>query len=212
MKLYLTLIILASFCTTKVFCQNEVEIINELNKIIKPITTVTSKDNFDDIEFLKEAAKDAMVVGIGESTHGTSLYDMYRQRLVRFLVEEMGYKAIIDEGDILAAEKVDAYINGKTDSLELIGGLRPVITNRKELDWLRAHNSSKSEKESVHIYGAEVRGFYSIVQIIKSLFFPNKANEILEKFEGDIGAGYKNLTKKDFEDIQFLSQKLKGEL
>ncbi|RNI34946.1 hypothetical protein EFY79_14865 [Hanamia caeni] len=211
MKLYLTLIILASLCTTKVFCQNDVEIINELNKIINPIRTVSSEDNFDDIEFLKEAAKDATVIGIGESTHGTTLYNKYRQRLIRFLVQEMDYKAIIDEGDILAAEKVDAYINGQTDSLELIEGLRPVVTNRKELDWLRAYNSSKSEKERVHIYGAEVRGFYSIVQKIKSLFFPNKANDILKKFEGEIGVGYNNLTKKDFEDIQVLSQKLKGE-
>src|SRR5699024_10319115 len=136
---------------------------------------------------------------------------MYRQRLVRFLVQEMGYKAIIDEGDILAAEKVDAYINGKTDSLELLGGIQPVVRNKKELNWLRAYNSGKPEKDRVHIYGAEVRGFYNIVQKIKVLFFPNETNDTLKIFEGDAGVGYKNLTKKDFEGIQVLSQRLKGE-
>jgi erythromycin esterase-like protein len=196
---------------TKVFCQNRVEIINGLNSIIKPITTVSFNDSFKDIDFLKEAAKGAKVIGIGESTHGTILYNMYRQRLVRFFVQEMGYKAIIDEGDIIAAEKVDAYINGKTDSLELIGGLQPVVTNKKELDWLRAYNSNKPENQRVHIYGAEVRNFNGIAQKIKDLFFQNETNDTLKIFEGYSGVGYKNLTKRDFEYIQALSQRLIGE-
>ncbi len=211
MKLYVTLLIFASFGPTKVLCQNRAEIINGLNSIIKPITTVSPNDSFDDIDFLKEVAKGASVVGIGESTHGTPLYDMYRQRLVRFLVQEMGYKAIIDEGDIIAAEQVDAYINCKADTIALMGGLQPVVTNKKELDWLRAYNANKSENKRVHIYGAEVNGFHGIVQKVKDHFFPNEPNDTLKVFEGDTGMGYKNLTKEDFKDIQALSQRLKGE-
>lgn len=210
MKIYVTLLIFVSFGSIKVFCRNRVEIINGLNSIIKPITTVSPNGSFKDIDFLKEAAKGAKVIGIGESTHGTPLFDMYRQRLVRFFVQEMGYRVIIDEGDIIAAEKVDAYINGKTDSLELIGRLQPVVTNKKELDWLRAYNSNKSENQRVHIYGTEVNGFYGITQKIKDLFFPNETNDTLKTFAGDIGVRYKNLTKKDFENIQTLSQRLKG--
>ncbi|MFT3934136.1 MAG: erythromycin esterase family protein [Chitinophagaceae bacterium] len=210
MKLFIALLLSAFFPIVKVFCQKNVETINALNTIIKPIENIHSEDSFDDIDFLKDATKEAAIIGIGESTHGTSLYNTYRQRLVRFLVQEMNYKAIIDEGDILAAEKVDAYINGKTDNLDLIGGLRPVITNKKELDWLRAFNLIKPENDRIHIYGAEVRGFYGIAQKIKS-FFPDYANGILRKLEGDIGVGYKNLTKKDFEDISNLSKKLKDE-
>lgn len=210
MKLNVILSTLVFFWTAHVFCQSHVETVNALNTIITPIAKINSEDNFDDIDFLRDAVKNATVVGIGESTHGTSLYNTYRQRLVRFFVQEMDYKAIIDEGDILAAEKVDAYINGKTDSIEFLGGLRPVITNRKELDWLRSYNSNKAENQRVHIYGAEVRGFYGIVQKIKSLF-PNNSDNILKKLEGDIGVGYSNLTKKDFEDASTFSQKLKKE-
>lgn len=210
MKLNVILSTLVFFWTAHVFCQSHVETVNALNTIITPIAKINSEDNFDDIDFLRDAVKNATVVGIGESTHGTSLYNTYRQRLVRFFVQEMDYKAIIDEGDILAAEKVDAYINGKTDSIEFLGGLRPVITNRKELDWLRSYNSNKAENQRVHIYGAEVRGFYGIVQKIKSLF-PNNSDNILKKLDGDIGVGYSNLTKKDFEDASTLSQKLKKE-
>lgn len=189
------------------YCQNRDKLIAGLNTIVKPITTVNPEDGFDDIVFLQEMVKDSVIIGIGESTHGTLLYNTYRQRLLRFLVQDMGYKAIIDEGDILAAEKVDAYINHQTDSLELIGGLRPVVTNKKELDWLRSYNKNKSENEKVHIYGAEVRGFYGIIQKLKGLSFSHDIDIVLERFSGDVGVGYKNLTKNDFDDIKRVTDK-----
>jgi erythromycin esterase-like protein len=204
MKISLTLLLI-HLLAVQAYCQNEEHLINGLNTIIRPITTINSEDSFDDLAFLKYLAKDASIIGIGESTHGTSLYNTYRQRLVRFLVQEMGYKAIIDEGDILAAEKVDAYINHQTDSLQFIGGLRPVLTNKKELDWLRSYNKNRPDSEKVHIYGAEVRGFYGIIQKLKSLFIFNDADIVLERFTGDVGVGYKNLSRKDFEEVKKLA-------
>jgi erythromycin esterase len=205
-KEWITLVFIA-FSTNKGYCQNDDKLIGALNTIIKPVTTLQPGDIFDDIVFLKRMAKDAAIIGIGESTHGTNLYNTYRQRLVRFLVQEMDYKAIIDEGDILAAERVDAYINNETDSLELIGGLRPVVINRRELDWLRSYNRAKSVNERVHIYGSEVRGFYGIIQKLRSLSFSDNVDHVLEKVTGDVGVGYKNLLKKDFEDIKKVAGK-----
>lgn len=206
MKTCLTLLLMTLLATSG-YCQKDDKLIEGLNTIVKPVTTTNPEDGFDDIAFLQEMAKDAVIIGIGESTHGTPLYNTYRQRLVRFLVQEMGYKAIVDEGDILAAEKVDAYINHHTDSLELIGGLRPVVTNKKELDWLRSYNKNKPDNEKVHIYGAEVRGFYGIIQKLKSFFLSHDVDFVLERFTGDVGVGYKNLTKKDFEDIKKVAAK-----
>ena len=208
MKTFLTLLLI-TILNIKSNCQNSDQLIFELNKIVRPITTINPEDNFDDIESLKDMAKDAAIIGIGESSHGTAIYNTYRQRLIRFLVQEMGYKAIVDEGDILAAEKIDSYINHETDSLEFVGGLRPVITNRKELDWLRSYNINKSEKDRVHIYGAEVRGFYAIIQKLKSIGLVSNVNPILEKLSGDVGVAYRNLTKKDFEEIKKLAENMK---
>jgi len=206
MKISFTLLLITLFAS-RAYCQNKDQIINALNTLVQPITTFNPEDSFDDITFLKNKAKDAVIIGIGESTHGTALYNTYRQRLIRFLVQEMGYKAIIDEGDILAAEKVDDYINHQTDSLEFIGGLRPVVTNKKELDWLRSYNKNRPEDERVHIYGAEIRGFYGIIQKLKSFFDSPDVNIVLERFTGEIGVAYKNLTKTDFEDIKRVADK-----
>ncbi len=193
------------------FSQKDIdEKINALNDIAKPIKTFNPEDSFQDIRFLKPYLEDAAVVGIGEGTHGTALYNTYRQRLIRFLVQEMEYKAIAVECDILAAEKIDAYINNQTDSLELIGNIQPIVTNRKELNWLRTYNKNKPENERVHVYGMEVRGFGGIINRIKDFYkFSLSDDVVLEKFTGDIGVEYKNLTHRDFEDIKTIAKKLR---
>jgi len=199
------------FIATKVACQDNERLINELNAIIRPIATVNPEDGFEDLEFLKEMTREATVIGIGESTHGTDIYDKYRRRIIRFLIQQMDYKAIVDEGDILAAEKVDAYINGQMDSLDMLGGLRPVIANRTELEWLRLYNESRPEKERVHIYGAEVRGFYGVIQKLKSLYPFKNVDPVLDKFTGDVGVGYKNLSKQDFKDVEKAAEEMKAD-
>lgn len=67
------------------FCQND-KFLEKLNGIVKPIASLSPEDDFRDILFLKELAKDATIIGLGESTHGTPLYNTYWQRLIRFLI------------------------------------------------------------------------------------------------------------------------------
>lgn len=184
------------------YCQTDTDWIKGLNAIAQPITAIHPENEFTDLEFFREMTKDANIIGIGESTHGTALYDTYRQRLIRYLVRELGFKALVDEGDILAAERLDAYINFESDQVEMIGGLRPVLTNKKELEWLRDFNKNKPAQERVHIYGAEVRGFYGIIQKLITLSPKNEEDALLNKFMNDPGVGYKNLTQKDFEAIK----------
>jgi erythromycin esterase-like protein len=126
------------FATLQGLTQSIDSVVAGLNNIARPILTTDPDYNFGDIEFLKTTLKGSAIIGLGESTHGTEVYTRYKQRLIRFLVSNMGVKTIIDEGDILAAEKVDDYINGRTDSLANVGNLRPAITKITELNWLRA--------------------------------------------------------------------------
>ncbi|MGJ7033939.1 hypothetical protein [Niabella hirudinis] len=64
-----------------------------------------------------------------------------------FLVSEMKAKAIMDEGDMLAVEKLDDYINGRADTVDYIGGLRPMLSDRELLQWLRNFNKDKAETD-----------------------------------------------------------------
>lgn len=185
-------------------------LLDELNHQIKPVATLDPEADFQDIQFLKDGLATATVVGIGESTHGTSAFDKIRHRLIRFLVSELNYKSIIDEGDIFAAEELDNYINLKTDTVKFLGGLRPVVTNKKELGWLRSYNATKSEKDRVHIYGAEVRGFRNILSKITSMLpvTDEKDRQLLMKISSDTQINYAGMTKRDFDDLNDLSGRL----
>lgn len=209
MKPHLTTLFIILFVTNGI-CQKNAGLIEALNTIIKPITTLNPEDGYDDVLFLKEALKGAAIIGIGESTHGTVLYDTYRWRLIRFLITEMGLKAIVDESDVIATEYIDAYINNQTDSLKLIGNTRPIIMNKEGLDWLRKFNQNKPISERVHIYGAEVRGFSNIIGKIKTLIpiTEEKDNQVFRKFSDNAGVSFGNLSKNDFQNLENIINRL----
>ena len=180
------------------------EIIKNLNKIVKPIHVLAPADDFNDINFLKTEINDATIIGLGEGAHGVKAFDNYKRRLTRFFVSEMGFKAIVYEGDILAGERIDDYINSLTDTLEIIGSFPPTAINKAELDWLRNFNKSVNEKQKVHIYGAEVRDFYNLANKLISLI-PNLTEQdknILVSFTKEPGIGFSNFSKNDFNNLK----------
>lgn len=208
-SIFLT-IVLSLFFASTAYCQTpERAIVQSLNETIKPLSSLEPDAGFQDILFMKEYLKGKSVVGIGETTHGTALFDKCRHKLIRFLVSQLEYKAIIDEGDILAAEMIDDYINHKIDTVVNLGGLRPVVTNRKELEWLRAYNSTKEEKDRVHIYGSEVRGFQNILSKVVSLMPVNDKNDqqTISLFS-TYRVNYSGLTKADFKNLSELTNRL----
>lgn len=190
MNLCLTILLITLFAASG-HCQKDNKLIEGLNSIIKPITTVNPDDSLDDIAFLQEMAKDAAIIGIGESTHGTAVYDTYRQRLIRFLVQEMGYKAIIDEGDILAAEKLDAYISTiKPIAWSLSEAFALSSHTERSLDWLRSYNKNKPENERVHIYGVvrqpkvdNLVKFVSKFLVLHAVFFRRVHHVVFQSYK-----------------------------
>ncbi len=199
------------FATLQGLTQSIDSVVAGLNNIARPILTTDPDYNFGDIEFLKTTLKGSAIIGLGESTHGTEVYTRYKQRLIRFLVSNMGVKTIIDEGDILAAEKVDDYINGRTDGLASVGNLRPAITKITELNWLRAYNRTQPDDQRVHIYGAEVRGYHDIIEKVLSTV-PNiedSDRKVLKRFTEDAGIGYSNFSEAEFKSLNNIITKLK---
>ena len=57
-----------------------------------------------DLEPLRLALDGVRVVGLGEATHGTREFFLLKHRLLRFLVEELGYTVLAMEASVAAAE------------------------------------------------------------------------------------------------------------
>lgn len=111
---------------------------------------------FDEIiKFSKidSTIKNVKLIGVGESTHGTSEFTTVRLELFKFLVENHDYNTFFLEADYSACIRVNRYIQGQQDNvyraLEEIY-LWPWLTEEmvEIIDWCREYNSQNVEKIS----------------------------------------------------------------
>ena len=101
----------------------------------------------DDLEFLRDLVGDARVVALGENTHGARDFFEMKARILRFLVEEMGFDTFAIEATWPEALRLDRYVRtGEGDSAALLAGLY-FWTWRTEsvlemIEWMRDHNEA----------------------------------------------------------------------
>jgi erythromycin esterase-like protein len=75
-----------------------------------PFDRVDPTDNMDDLEPLRKIVGDARVVSLGEATHGTREFFQMKHRVLRFLVERMGFTAFAIEATWPEANRLDRYV------------------------------------------------------------------------------------------------------
>ena len=112
-----------------------------------------------DIEFLREIVGDARIVSLGENTHGTRDFFEMKARILRFLVEEMGFNAFAIEATWPEANRLDAYVRrGEGDAAELLSGLYFWTWNTESvlemIEWMRTHNEAGGD---VGFYGFDMQ-------------------------------------------------------
>lgn len=150
--------------------QNNEAIVESLNSAIKPIEMLKGDSSFNDINFLQETLKSKEIIALGEVTHGTAEVFNYKDRLARFLITNLGYRAIAFEADFLAIEHIDNYITGKTDSIIPTAGTAIRMTNNSMIEWLKRYNRDKIASDKVHVYGLELRNYTNIFNKMLATF------------------------------------------
>ena len=183
-------------------------IIISLNKVIKPIKIINADSSFEDLDFLKEILKDKEIIALGEATHGTREIFDYKDRLVRFLVTNLEYKAVAFESDFIAVEKINDYINGKILRLGNLSGTPLHLDNIKMIEWLRKYNLTQSVENRIHVYGLEARGFNNISAKILENFSDLSAydKQILQKLQA---TRYTDIKKEDINLIKVTVENLR---
>ncbi|MBF6331315.1 erythromycin esterase family protein [Nocardia transvalensis] len=109
--------------------------------------------------FLGGLAHTPALLAVGEPTHEVDAFPQLCNDVFACLVEHFGYRAIALESDGLAAELVDAYVNGADadpDEVLRLGfshgfGARP--STRTLVQWVRAHNETVPPHDRVRVYG-----------------------------------------------------------
>ena len=122
-----------------------------------PLATVDPAASLDDLAPLRRSIGDAEIVGLGESVHGAAEEITLKHRVLRLLVEEMGYRSIAWEEDWATGRKIDAYIRGGAgDADALVTQMSPQWPSREVADvlrWLREFNTGRTDQ--VRFVGVE---------------------------------------------------------
>ncbi|MEJ2679283.1 MAG: erythromycin esterase family protein, partial [Gemmatimonadota bacterium] len=106
---------------------------------------------------LRSTIGDARIVGMGEATHGTTEFWQIRQKLSRYLMEEMGFTAILHEAPFPNALYIDRYVtDGEGSALEAHRKLGYWRYQEMQdlIAWIREHNLQRAEGEpALHYFG-----------------------------------------------------------
>lgn len=109
--------------------------------------------------FLETLPTRPQVLALGEPGHDMEAFRTWRNRLLRTLVEDHGFRSIALESDIFAGQKVNAHVTSGQHSLEEVMGTgfshgfgaRPA--NRELVEWLRDFNVGRLPANQVRFYG-----------------------------------------------------------
>ncbi len=130
------------------------------HKGIIPLKTINPNDSLADLKILERVLKGARVVGVGESGHGT-VQDSTRHRLLRKLVEDMGFRVILAEHSLPSTLSpiYQRYIKTcKGDLKEFRANLSsPVfrtVEYRNLFQWVCEFNL-KNPKDQIEFFGVD---------------------------------------------------------
>ena len=130
-----------------------------------------------DLDPLLERIGDARVVLLGEATHGTSEFYVWRAAITRRLVEEIGFGFVAVEGDWPDCYQVNRCVrlrpSAPASPREVLNAFDRWPTwmwaNEEVVEfagWLQAHNAQLPESERVGFYGLDV---YSLWHSLREL-------------------------------------------
>jgi erythromycin esterase len=141
----------------------------KIREISTPLKTIV------DLDPIMDLIGDSRLVLLGEASHGTSEYYLWRARLTQRLIQEKGFTLIAVEGDWPDCYQVNRYIKGypeaATNGIEALQVFRRWPTwmwanweIAALVEWLRRHNGQANQKTG--FYGLDV---YSLWESMESI-------------------------------------------
>jgi erythromycin esterase-like protein len=119
-----------------------------------------------DLDPLLDRIGDARIVMLGEASHGTHEYYVWRSYLSKRLIEEKGFAFIAVEGDWPDCYRLNRYIKGYTEHKSAVEVLKSFdrwptwMWANWEIsalaEWLTAHNRSTLVQKKIGFYGLDV--------------------------------------------------------
>ena len=115
-----------------------------------------------DLEPLREMLRGVRIVALGEGSHGTREHFRFKNRIIRFLVEEMGFHTFSIEASLWDCKNIDDYVvMGKGDKSAALASQKFWTWDTAEvmelIDWMRAYNLHCPRGQECHFLGFDMQ-------------------------------------------------------
>lgn len=126
------------------------------------LATTDPTASLTDLEPLREMVGTAHIVGLGEGTHGTREFFLLKHRILRFLVERMGFTTFAIEATSPEADDLNRYVmTGEGDPERLLSQLYFWTWRTQEvldqIRWMRQWNSTAPANQRVQFRGFDMQ-------------------------------------------------------
>jgi erythromycin esterase-like protein len=183
---------------------------------VYPIQSYEVGANNDDLTPFSKMIEGAEFVGLGEAVHTSEGFYQAKLRLISYLVENKGFRAIGWETPWKLAETTDSYLqscNG-TSTAALDGILNvwdsPVVAEL--FQWLCSWNENHP-KDRVHLYGFDPQAMSVMDLTTLETFFkkaaPNQASKLMTEISDCFGFG---MAEIDYENAALPIMNGEGEI
>jgi erythromycin esterase len=132
---------------------------------LHPVTHQDMNAPVSDLRPLRNMIGDATIVGLSEGVHGGAEPLAFRNRLFRYLVEELGFDAIAIESGIIESRLIHDYVAEGQGDFEAVvqQGLSWTFDtypqNRELIRWMKDYNSKlPSSGRKLQFFGFDVAG------------------------------------------------------
>lgn len=151
-----------------------------------PLKSVEEKENFADLQPLKQVLRGVRIVGLGEETHGTHEFFQFKRRVIEFLVKEAGFTVFGMELSYSASSAINDYVlNGKGDRDKVLAkqGLWAWDTQEVSelIEWLRQYNNGVPAEKKVRFVGFDINNNNYAIELLTN-YLTKVAPERLEAF------------------------------
>ncbi|WHF51027.1 erythromycin esterase family protein [Chryseobacterium gotjawalense] len=181
MKIRFFLIILFMFSFYSIRAQNGNELTNEqkqyITKFIYPISTYEpSTSNNDDLEVLSKFIGNSDIVGLGESTHGSSEVYKMKYRISQYLIKDLDFNIFSLEANMPESYLMNNYISKNIDSpKDILRGMYFWLWQTQEtlnfVKWLKIHNENTNNK--ILFDGFDMQYYFGALKQVRDVYNAN---------------------------------------
>lgn len=158
----LVLFLIFSACSVNINKKNSSSLEQCVSKNGHEIQSLEASADMEDLRLISDIVGEASLVCLGESRHDIHEQFLIKHRIVRYLVEELGFRVFLLEGSLPYSRRIDTYLLTGQGNIEEIMADMPgwfLWDTTEILDmilWMRDYNSNPENTKKIRFYGIDI--------------------------------------------------------